>query len=152
MAEAEVLLKTAPHPFKAATELRHVPAGHTLADLLEVAQPDPVLRRHAHIEIAGNAIPAEHWPRVRPKPGTVVNIRVLPTGGGGGGGGSKNPLRTVLMLAVVVTAAAVSGGALGPAGLGLLGPGFAAGGLGASVLAGGIAIITDPSPPRRTLP
>ena len=48
---------------------------------------------------------------VTPIDGVVLFI-TLPQGGGGGGGGGKNPLRTVLMIAVMVVAT-VYGGPLG---------------------------------------
>lgn len=48
---------------------------------------------------------------VTPVDGVVLFI-TLPQGGGGGGGGGKNPLRTVLMIAVMVVAT-VYGGPLG---------------------------------------
>lgn len=78
-----------------------LPAGGTLAEMLEIAQPDPRLRRHAHIFIADHKIAPCYWRSVRPKHGQTVTIRVVPTGGGGGG---KNPLRTVLTIAVIAAA------------------------------------------------
>jgi hypothetical protein len=84
-----------------------VEAGATLAEIFAQAQPDAVLRRHAHVFVGDHYIPRENWHRVRPKPGTTVSIRVVPSGGGGGGG--KNPLRTILMIAVLAAAVVVPG-------------------------------------------
>jgi len=94
----------APHPFT--TELHEftVPAGISLAEILEESQPDPFLRRHAHIFIGDELIPRENWSLVRPKPGTRVTIRVIPGDSGGGGEGGKDPLRIILLIAVVALA------------------------------------------------
>lgn len=58
----------------------------------------------------GSPILRADW-AVTPIDGVVLFI-TLPQGGGGGGGGGKNPLRTVLMIAVMVVAT-VYGGPLG---------------------------------------
>lgn len=58
----------------------------------------------------GNPVLRGYW-AVTPIDGAVIFI-TLPQGGGGGGGGGKNPLRTVLMIAVMVVAT-VYGGPLG---------------------------------------
>ena len=58
----------------------------------------------------GNPVLRGDW-AVTPIDGAVIFI-TLPQGGGGGGGGGKNPLRTVLMIAVMVVAT-VYGGPLG---------------------------------------
>lgn len=118
-------LVAAPHPFKTETIDRIVPEGLTLAEMLEHAQCDPVLRAHAHIWIADQYIPRHLWHRVRPKPGVTITLRVVPHGGGGGGG--KNPLRTVLTIAVVAAAFA-----FGPALGGVLASTFGAAGATAS--------------------
>ena len=95
-----ITLTAAPHPFKVASGVRFVPEGLTLQKMLELAQPDPILARHAVVFIAGHVIPRENWARVRPKAGTHVEIRVLPSGGEG----SKNILRIVLTIAVIAAA------------------------------------------------
>jgi hypothetical protein len=149
--EGLVQVSACAHPFRTARVDFTVEAGATIAEILAQAQPDSALRTAAHVFIGGNYIPRENWHRVRPKPGTTVAVRVVPMDGGGSGG-KKNPLRTVLMIAVLVAAAAVSGGALGPAGLGLFGPAFAAGATGASLaglavpLAGDLAINLEHAP------
>lgn len=96
-----------PHPFSAATADMEIPAGGTVLDLMMAAGCDKALIGHAHVFIVDRAmtkeaiyIPRENWARVRPKPGMHVSIRVVP-GKGGGGGGGKNPLRTILTIAVM---------------------------------------------------
>ena len=139
--EGLVRVSACPHPFSMARVDLSVEAGATLAEIFARAQPDAVLRRHAHVFVGDHYIPRENWHRVRPKPGTTVSIRVVPSGGGGGGG--KNPLRTILMIAVLAAATAVSAGALGPGGLALLGPAFASGATGAVALSVGVPILGE---------
>ena len=47
----------------------------------------------------------------------VISFVTLPQGGGGGGGGGKNPLRTVLSIAVMVAAPAIGGALAGSLGV-----------------------------------
>lgn len=89
-----------PHPLKLARDRVAMPDGLTLADMLETVQPDPILRAHAHIWIHDQYIPRDLWRVVRPKPGVEIVVKMYPMNGGGGGGG-KNPLRTVLTIAVI---------------------------------------------------
>lgn len=89
----------ATHPLKVGERVdRYVNEGLTLAEILEVVQPDALLRLHAHIFINDIRIPQVNWHLVRPKYGAIITIRVLPQGGGGGG---KSPLRIILTIAVL---------------------------------------------------
>ena len=101
----QVEVWAAPHPFKSATLHRHFEAGTSLQEMVEEVQPRPELRLYAHVTIDGHAIAQDLWPRVRPKPDTLVNIRMWPTGGsfggGGGGGGKKNALSFVIAFATI---------------------------------------------------
>ena len=72
------------------------------AEMVERVQADPILVAHGHLWIDDQYIPRDRWRVVRPKPGVTVTLRVVPHGGGGGGG--KNPLRTVLTIAVIAAA------------------------------------------------
>jgi len=142
-------------PFSTEGITAAIPAGKTLADCAALFGSLP----HARFLEVGTAylngapIDRDFWRLVRPKAGTKVVLRLVPGGGGRGGGGAKNVLTTVASLAVVIAAAAVSGGALGPAGLALLGEGFAAGTWGATAagaavgLAGGLAVSALAPPP-----
>jgi len=96
-----------PHPFRAARTHHTVEPGLTLAEILESAQPDPVLRRHALIMVGDRAVPADLWPQVRPKEGAAVAIRVIPHGGD-----DKSPLRTILTIAVTVVSGGIASGAI----------------------------------------
>ncbi|MDE1151415.1 MAG: host specificity factor TipJ family phage tail protein [Micavibrio sp.] len=95
-----------PHPFAAERIERTLPAGNSIAAIAAAMLPDARLTPHLHAFINGHAVPRESWHRVRPKAGTVLTLRLLPMGGGG----SKNPLRTVLSLALLAASPALSAG------------------------------------------
>ena len=102
-----ITLTAAAHPFEASSKTIPVAEGVSLQAMLEQAQPDPMLMRHAVIFIGGSRIERRYWHCVYPKAGVLVEIRVLPTGGGGGGG--KDVLRTVLTIAVLVASVTIPG-------------------------------------------
>lgn len=104
----------AAHPLKAETTSFAIPEGATLQEMLEMAQPDPMLLRDATVFIGDMEISRDYWHVVRPKAGQQVTARVVPYLRGGGGGGGKNPLRTILTIAVIA-AAFFLGPALGAA-------------------------------------
>lgn len=83
------------------------PIGSSVADMVAHAlpgfAPDTV-----RVSIGDQTVLAEHWARVRPKPGAVVILRVLPRG-------DRDVLRSVLLIAVTVAAVAVGQLWLGPA-------------------------------------
>ncbi|TVQ82103.1 MAG: hypothetical protein EA357_10640 [Micavibrio sp.] len=87
------------HPFAAAGEICGIAEGLTLAEIAAQIQPDPVLRRFLHIFTGEDCVPREKWHLIRPKAGAMLYITAVPAGGGGG----KNPLRTVLSLAVLAS-------------------------------------------------
>jgi hypothetical protein len=110
--EDSVHLSVAPHPLRTQYKAEYVPEGASLLEMLKQAQPDPFLRRYAHILVNGEVIPEQWWDRVRPKSGTSVTIRTLPQGGGGGG---KGPLRIILMIVIIIVAIYTGGAALAAA-------------------------------------
>lgn len=125
-----------------------VASGLTVSELVAKCNPpDWFFSPVGHVSIRtalGEAeVLQEHWPRVRPKAGTAVSVYALPMGGRrrGGGGGGKNTFATIAALAVLAAATAISGGLLGPAGLGLFGASFAAGGLGATLTGAAVGIV-----------
>ena len=89
-----------PDPFDGRRVDYAVPAGLTIAEIVEEIQPDPLLRQHGVAFIGEHAIPRAHWHRVRPKPGALLSIRLLPSSGGG--------LRIGLMILVAVAAIALT--------------------------------------------
>ncbi len=100
MAE-KIRVVAAYHPFKIDRIETFVDSGHNLQSILEIVQPNPILRRHARIMVMDQPIAKSMWNCVTPHPGVTVYIRVLPSGGGGGG---KSPLRIILTLVVIVAA------------------------------------------------
>lgn len=98
-----------PQPFSLKTVDLELPAGGTVEDLMLAAGCDKALLGAAHVFITDREmtrdlayIPRENWALVRPKPGMHLSIRVVP--GKSGGGGGKNPLRTILTIAVMAAA------------------------------------------------
>lgn len=96
-----VQVRAATHPLKVGRVDALVREGKTIAEIFESLQPDPILRRAAHVYIGKHYIPKENWGRVRPRAGSNVTIRAFIPPTGGGGGGAKSILRIVLMVAVV---------------------------------------------------
>ena len=94
-----VPVSACPHPFRAARVDHALPAGLSVAEILVQVQPDPVLLQHAHVFIGPDYVPRDCWGQVRPKAGALVAIRVVPSGGDG-----KNPLATILTIAVIAAA------------------------------------------------
>lgn len=97
---SSIRVVSCPHPFTTERACIEIPAGGTLADIMALVQGDALLRVYAHVFVDDCLIPFEAWARVKPKAGHRVTVRMIPHGGGGGGGG-KNPLRTVLSIAIV---------------------------------------------------
>lgn len=149
-----------PHPFADEVRCYRCAAGLSLAEMVAALPELPAgFAARGIVCINGVAVPRAMWPRVRPKPDhparpVAVTLHVPLAGGEAG----KSALRTVAAIAVFVAAAAVSLGALGPAGLGLFGPSFAAGGIGATVagaaiaLGGTLALAALAPPPRLPAP
>jgi hypothetical protein len=88
------------------------------------------------VSLNGGLLPFSAVSLCTPLPGD--QLVVAPVLADGGDGGGKDIFRMVAMVAVMIVATVVTAGALGPAGLGLLGPSFAAGGWGA--IGAGLAI------------
>lgn len=67
------------------------------------------------LAVDGHPVPREWWGRVRPKPGTLITMRALVQKGGGGGG--KNPMQTVLSIALMVAAPGIGNAIAGAMGM-----------------------------------
>lgn len=103
-----------PLPFSNRQMLVKALPGSTLRQIVENVVPEKYKGAGvaAVVMINGEIIPMAYWDSVRPKIHTLVNVRVVPQGGGGGG--KKNPLATILSIAVMIAAPYVAGAILGP--------------------------------------
>lgn len=97
----------APHPFAMERIDAKIAEGKTVDDIISELQPDKFFSSYAHVYVNGEYIERECWCKKMPKAGDVVSIRMIPQGGGG----SKNPLRTVLALAVMAGTGFLASGA-----------------------------------------
>ena len=136
-------------PFEAITTSYQVEQGRTITEIVSAAPNVPDwFWISGTVRINGHVIPRELWTRVRPKCSVIQRPIVVTIHGAvlsGGGGSTKNIVTTVAAIALIAGATLVSGGVLGPAaaggiGTGLLGPAFAAGGIGANLAAAGLGI------------
>lgn len=115
------------NPFSTERRELTLPAGSTLLDCARAAGLAPG-RQPLLVWIGDAPIPADLLARIRPKPGSTVVLRATLAGGDG-----KNPLATILQLAVIVAAAYVGAGGLVELGLATGGGAFAAGTTGAAI-------------------
>lgn len=75
--------------------------GSTIQEIVDNVIPERLANAcGARVEISGHKIPRKHWSRVRPKEGSITIVRVVPMGGGG----KKNPLASILSIAIMVAA------------------------------------------------
>jgi hypothetical protein len=98
-----------PHPFST-KHIRFVTDSVATLDQLvrEAGVPRDCAAR-VFIEwdgIVHGPIPKAHWRRIRPKKGTRVTIRAVPSGGGGGD--SNKALRTILIAVILIVAIVVT--------------------------------------------
>jgi len=125
------------------------PAGSTIFEIVAIAipnVPEPLLP-HVRVTIGETVIPREMWMRVRPKPTTIVIVRVAP--------GNRGALRAALSIAVGVAALAVGqvwaaplAGALGFGGSAIA-TGIAQGVLSGTVLLAGTFLVNSLVPLRQ---
>lgn len=101
--------------------LKLVP-GHTVSEIVDlIIREDLRGKVDAIVFIEGHIIPPDKWHSVKPKDGKLVNVNVTMAGGGG----KKNPLSTILSVAVMIAApqiGAAFGTNLGLSVLGGVGP------------------------------
>lgn len=86
------------------------------------------------IALNGEVIPPDRWRYVTVKPRAHVDLNFIYVPRG------KKTFLLLATVALVALTTAISGGLLGPAGLGFLGSSFAAGGIGANLLAAGVGL------------
>lgn len=110
----DVKVYASPLPFSNAQIAAHQLPGSSIQNIVDNVIPERIKGAGiaAIVTINGEAVPMEYWARIKPKQGTLVNIRVVPQGGGGG----KNPIAAILSIAVLIAApylAPIIGGAIG---------------------------------------
>lgn len=107
----QLTIHSNPLPFSHSRKSLQVPQGSTLDEIVNHSIK-PEFQNWAEIGIIvmvnGETIPRQHWKSIRPKMGTIVNVNVVP-----GKGGGKNPLATLLSIAVLIAAPYISGAILG---------------------------------------
>ena len=89
--------------------------GSTVKDIIDLICPARYHRAGigAIVSIAGHEVFPEKWHCIKPKPGMTINVRIVPMGGGG----KKNPIASLLSIAVLIAAPYV--GAVLAAGVGV---------------------------------
>jgi predicted phage tail protein len=141
----QIKLVAVTNPFGTESVETIIPANSNVADIIRAAGVPLYMLDNVNVAIfdpSSNNDPLvvykDKWHLIKPKQGMIINVRVVPTGGGGGSGG-KNPLRTILMVAVMAAAIYFSGGLA----LSLLGTGASAGALSltAGFISAGISVI-----------
>lgn len=119
-----VNISAVPEPFKTA-RVSHVAAhGLRLSEMLEQTGID-MTKGQPRVFINGERIPELLWQSIKPKPNALVEVKVVPLGGGGGG---KNPLRTILSIAVIAVGSFLTAGLGTSLALGIFGGGVATAG------------------------
>ncbi len=125
----DINVTLAPHPFAAERITAQMPAGATVADIAS-SMTGSLRGEFLQAWLDGHYIPRENWPYLRPKAGTILTIRAVPMGGGGG----KNPLRTILSLALMAVMPQLSAELLGAFGA-------SAGSLAGKLLTTGLSLV-----------
>lgn len=128
-----MLVNSIKNPFDNSASVIEMEAGLKISEIISNVYADRFHHNSIYVFLDGNLVPRKYWSKVTPKESANLCLKMVPQGGGGGG---KNPLRTVLTIALTVGVIALTGGAAA----GLLGATFASGTLGASLLAGGAMI------------
>lgn len=108
-----IRVRTQQHPFCAERVTHQMTAGASVSKIVAAAGAQDMPQAYMHAYLDGHFIPPENWPRLRPRAGTVLTLRMVPRGGGGG----KNPLRTVLSLALVAASPMIAGAVAGALGV-----------------------------------
>ena len=95
-----------PHPLKLNRHDVMLPAGQSVDNIvrdisLSCKVPD-LFMQYGYAWVDGQPLPHAAWATTYPIPGQTLAFRVIPQGGGGGGG--KNPIKTVLSVALMVAA------------------------------------------------
>lgn len=102
----------APHPFCTERITAQMPAGESIAAIIRAVMPEGLPAAYIAAYLDGHFIPQENWHVTQPHAGTILTLRAVPRGGGG-----KNPLRTILSLALVAASPVIAGAVAGALGV-----------------------------------
>ena len=108
----DVQVSVSPNPFLVKRYDHCVEAGISIADIVAKVIPNSNLWVYIHVNIDDMYIERQNWTKIYPKAGAIVQINALPMGGRGGG---KNPLRTIISLAVMASTSFIGGALAGTA-------------------------------------
>jgi len=149
MTSDDIRLIACPHPFSIQRVDRLSPHGRTIREILEGAGIGLHAGINARVMVEDELVPELLWDTHVPHAGSLVTVRVVPMGGGSGG---KDPLRTLLTIAVIAAAAwagpFVAGAEMFAAGGSLAGMGGIAGAItSAGVTAVGMLAVNAIAPP-----
>ena len=92
--DRSVRVVACPHPLRSKHEEHTFAAGVTLAEIVDAVQPKAGMRHWSQVYIGDMPISTAMLHRIRPKPGTLVNVKFVPQGGN-----NAKVLRLVLVLA-----------------------------------------------------
>lgn len=100
-------------PFHLHRKTLQVPEGLTIQEIVDFIFPHRVKGVDIVVNIGDHVIPRSNWARVRPKSLSLIGVNAVPAGGKG----KKNPLATILSIALVVAtpyiAPYIAGAAMG---------------------------------------
>ena len=85
-------------PFHLHRKTLQVPEGLTIQEIVDFIFPHRVKGVDIVVNIGDHVIPRSNWARVRPKSLSLIGVNAVPAGGKG----KKNPLATILSIALVV--------------------------------------------------
>lgn len=100
--DRSIAVRAVAHPFQVASADYFIPEGLSVAQMVARIQPQEALRLNGHVFIGDRYIDVKDWDETIPQAGDIVSIRLVPSGGKGGG---KNPLRTLVSIAVLAAGA-----------------------------------------------
>tara|TARA_B100000686_G_scaffold55286_1_gene59576 strand:+ start:5477 stop:9586 length:4110 start_codon:yes stop_codon:yes gene_type:complete len=107
MTSQNLNIRAIAHPFSLAGIDMIRPVGMSVQDIVNSLSDDRDIQTDALVFINGEFVPCSKWGQIKPKSEAIVTLRVVPEGGGG-----KNPLKTVLSVALLA-ATPYLGAALG---------------------------------------
>lgn len=88
-------------PFNRVFQKIDAPEGVSIQEIVDIALPQNFKGVEVIVSVGDQVIPRENWATVRPKEHSLVSVNAVPAGDGGG---QKNPLATVIAVALIAGA------------------------------------------------